>query len=140
MDSVQDLHGRSVWLQLVPEVHWYQSRRQSQDTLVDANGPRGRQAKREFYDLVSSGESADRYGRAKRAFESPCSVYVCEDAPRVLKLQVQRIEMAHDVTHKGQLTWKLFVPEFCYVFPSAIQKLKYFLMQLQKSGQYFSWA
>ena len=49
----------------------------------------------------------------------------------VMKLQVQRVEMARDVTQKGQL---------CCVLPFAFQKLTYFLTQLETSVQYFSSA
>ncbi|KAJ3582645.1 hypothetical protein NHX12_000396 [Muraenolepis orangiensis] len=56
--------------------------------------------------------------QAQFSFKGPhCSVHVCDDAPPPLKLQVQRIEVARDVTEKGQLTQKLLLPELCCILP-----------------------
>ena len=79
--------------------------------------------------------------KAQFSFKSPhCSVHVCGDTLPPLRLQVQCIEMARDVTHKGQLTQKCLLPELCCVCPFAFQKLTYFLMELETSVQCFSSA
>ena len=79
--------------------------------------------------------------QAQFSFKSPhCSIHVCDDTPPPLKLQVQHIEMAREVTQKGQLTQKLLLPELCCVFTFAFQKLTYFLTQLETPFQYFSSA
>lgn len=57
-----------------------------------------------------------------------------------LKLQVQRIEMARDVTQKRHFTLQLFIPELFYVFPFAFHELTDLLMQLETFFQHFSLA
>lgn len=99
------------------------SRHQVCPVFQTANCVVGKRRQRPALVLFSSAEKnvfSQHLPQAQFGFKSPdCSLHVSDMAPP-LKLQVEHIQVARDVTQKPHFTQKLFILVLCCVFPFAI--------------------